>query len=67
MKELIGNFVGSATVAVEAMPGKMLGNLVLINQHVGSMSFQHAMTPEQAREMAAALVAMAGSFDEVTA
>ena len=65
MKTLIHNFVDSEPIEVSATNHKSCGNLVLLNQRGGAMSFQHAMTVTQAREMAAALVAMADSFDEV--
>ena len=67
MKTLINNFVGINPVEVQTLKNEGLGNLVLITQSNGSLSFQHSMTPEQARAMAAALVATADSFNEVTA
>ena len=68
MKTLINNFVDSTPIEVSAQEsGSSIGKLVMITQRGGAMSFQHAMTPAQAREMAAALVKIADSFDEVAA
>ena len=63
----ITNFCGTCPIKISAHNHPSIGNLVNIIQDGGSLSFQHSMTPEQAREMAAALVAMANSFEEVTA
>ena len=63
----IDNFCGTCPIKISAHNHPSIGNLVNIIQDGGSLSFQHSMTPEQAREMAAALVAMANSFEEVTA
>ena len=63
----INNFCGTCPIRISAHNHPRIGDLVNINQDGGSLSFQHSMTPEQAREMAAALVAMANSFEEVTA
>ena len=67
MKTLINNFVGVNPIEVQSMKNEGLGNLVLITQSSGALSFQHSMTPQQAREMADALMVLADSFDEVTA
>ena len=63
----INNFCGANPIKISAHTHPSIGNLVNIIQDGGSLSFQHSMTPEQAREMAAALVAMANSFEEVAA
>lgn len=63
----INNFCGTCPIKISAHNHPQIGNLVSINQDGGSLSFQHSMTPEQAREMASALLAMADSFEEVMA
>ena len=65
MKTLINNFIGSEPIEISTNVHPDIGPLVSINQHMGAMRFQHSMTPQQARAMAAALVAIASSFDEV--
>ena len=67
MKILIKNFAGGAPISIVSNVHPEIGPLVSINQDGGSLSFQHFMTPEQAREMASALLAMADSFEEVAA
>ena len=67
MKTLINNFCGAAPISVESNVHPEIGPLIAIVQSMGAMRFQHSMTPQQARDMAASLVAMADSFDEVTA
>lgn len=61
----IDNFVGTCPIKISATRHPQIGNLVNINQDGESLSFQHSMRPEQARQMAAALVAMADIFEEV--
>lgn len=63
----INNFCGANPIKISAHTHPSIGNLVNINQESGALSFQHSMTPEQARQMASALLAMADSFEEVTA
>ena len=63
----INNFCGTCPIRISAHNHPRIGDLVNINQESGALSFQHSMTPEQAREMASALVEMADSFEEVTA
>ena len=63
----INNFVGTFPIKISATRHPQIGNLVNINQDGLSLSFQHSMTPEQAREMASALLAMADSFEKETA
>lgn len=67
MKTLINNFAGGAPIEINANVHPDIGPLVAIVQSMGAMRFQHSMTPAQARDMAASLVAMADSFDEVAA
>ena len=58
MKYQINNFCDGHPVAIQAHHSQY-GDNVLITQSHGAMSFQHTMTPEQARSMAVALVACA--------
>lgn len=55
MKRFIKNFVDCHPICVDS---NQLDKkpLVLITQSVGAMSFQHAMTPRQARDMAGSLM-----------
>ena len=50
----INNFAGASPLEVHPMQTGR-DKLVLIVQNAGAMHFQHTMTPEQARYMAAAL------------
>ncbi len=63
MKTLINNFTNANHVDIESVNSDYLASYgragVRILQHSGSMIFQHDMTCEQAREMAAALIACA--------
>ena len=63
----INNFCGTFPIEIYAHKHPSIGNLVSIIQESGALSFNHPMTPEQAREMASALLAMADSFEEVMA
>ena len=63
----INNFCGTCPIKISAHNHPQIGNLVSITQDVGALSFHHSMTPEQAREMASALLAMADIFEEATA
>ena len=65
MKTLINNFAGAAPIEINANVHPEIGPLVSIVQRMAALSFQHSMTPQQAREMAAALVEMANSFERV--
>ena len=67
MKTLINNFTGGAPIEINANVHPEIGPLVSIVQRMGALSFQHSMTPQQARDMAAKLLVMANSFGEVTA
>ena len=66
MKTLINNFAGGAPIEINANVHPTIGPLVSIVQRQGAMSFQHSITPNQARDMAAMLLVLANSFDEVT-
>lgn len=63
----IDNFCGACPIKISAHKHPSIGDLVSINQESGALSFQHSMTPVQARQMASALLAMADSFEEVMA
>lgn len=67
MKTLINNFTGGAPIEINANVHPDIGPLVSIVQRMAALSFQHSMTPEQARDMAASLVTLADSFNEVAA
>ena len=67
MKTLINNFAGGAPIEINANVHPTIGPLVSIVQRQGAMSFQHSITPEQAREMADSLLTLANSFDKETA
>lgn len=67
MKTLINNFTGGAPIEINANVHPEIGPLVSIVQRMAALSFQHSMTPQQARDMAASLVTLADSFNEVTA
>jgi len=60
---LINNFCGCEPVEVTSNIDTQCGKLVSIIQRSGSMRFQHSMTPDQAREMAAALIAEANQLE----
>ena len=62
MKTLINNFTGGAPIEINANVHPDIGPLVSIVQRMGALSFQHSMTPQQARDMADELVALASSF-----
>ena len=66
MKILINNFTGGAPIEINANVHPEIGPLVSIVQRMAALSFQHSITPEQAREMAESLLVLANSFDEVT-
>jgi hypothetical protein len=65
MKTLINNFVGAAPIEISTNVHPEIGPLVSIVQRMAALSFQHSMTPQQARDMASGLLALADSFDEV--
>ena len=64
MKFQIKDFVDLHTINVHPMKHDESG-LVLITQHIGSMGFHHAIRPEQARYMAAALLMSADEAEQM--
>lgn len=65
MKVTIKNFTGHEEIQIRTLNESQ--PTVLIVQHSGSSRFQFDMTPNQARECAAALLAGAESFEGVQA
>lgn len=63
MKTEINNFCDSCPVDISVLEVPNCGKFVLIRQGAGSMCFQHTMRPEQAREMAEALLAAAEALE----
>ena len=66
MKTLINNFAGGAPIEINANVHPEIGPLVAIVQSMGAMRFQHSMTPQQARDMAASLMTLSDSFYKET-
>jgi len=62
---LIPNFTNAhfVEIATTVHNSPTIGKIVSINQVVGSMHFQHSMTPQQARDMATALTNAANQLD----
>ncbi len=62
----IPNFCDGSPIEVQGYshPEKSIGAIVSIQQRVKSMSFQHDMTPEQARDMAKALLEAADAAEQ---
>jgi len=63
MQVRIDNFVRTEVASIFTRRHETLGPLVKIQQEAGSMYFNFAMSPSQAREMAAALIAAADELD----
>jgi len=63
MEVRIDNFVHTEALTVFTRHLESLGPLVKIQQTAGSMYFNFAMSPAQAREMAAALTACADELE----
>ena len=59
MKFEINNFAGGSPLTIKPAPTGDNGPIVYVLQSIGSMYFQHSITPDQARDMAAALIACA--------
>lgn len=57
MKTAINNFCDASPLEISPYTHPECGPLVSIIQAFGSLSFQHSMRPEQARDMAEALLA----------
>jgi len=60
---LINNFCNTYPIRVSGNVHPTCGKLVSLIQHSSSMHLQHDMTPAQAREMAAALIAEANQLE----
>lgn len=58
----IRNFLRGDPISVQGYVSESFGNMVAISQSLGSINFHHAMTPEQAIEMADALLEAAASL-----
>jgi len=62
----IKNFVGNSPMEVSGYISQDgHGPLITVGQYAESLRFHHAMRPEQAREMAAALIAAADELEAV--
>lgn len=59
----VNNFVDGDPVEVVGITHSTCGPIVLIRQNIGSCSLQHSMRPEQARDMAKALLAAAEGLE----
>ena len=64
MSHLISNHNGSSHIEVDHYQNAERGPLVTISQRLGSCSFLHQMTPEQADEMAIVLQDYAANAKE---
>lgn len=63
MTKYINNFVDSDPIEIHFGHSQPYGELISLSQRVGSCHFHHAMRPEQAREMAFALLEAATSLE----
>lgn len=59
----IANFVGGSPVEILGYVSNDNGPIVGLMQSAGSVRLHHAMRPEQARQMAAALIAAADDLE----
>ena len=59
----INDFCDGSPIRIWGHSHAGFGGLVSVIQNSGSISFQHSMRPEQAREMAAALIACADELE----
>lgn len=65
MKTLINNFCNNSPIEIEnAIYVHDNFSLIRIVQREGSMNFQHSLRPDQAREMAEALIAHADAVEK---
>jgi hypothetical protein len=64
MKFEINNFAGGFPLTIKPAPPGDNGPIVYALQSIGSTYFQHSMTPTQARQMAAALIACAKDAED---
>jgi hypothetical protein len=62
-KTIINSFAGGVPLEIVSTQHRDLGPLVSLIQSAGSVHFQHSITPSQAREMAAALIAHADALE----
>lgn len=64
MKTRIHNFVNDAPITLVHSLHDESRPLVHIQQWYGAMNFQHSLRPDQAREMAAALISHADAVEK---
>jgi hypothetical protein len=64
MNKEILNFVGTNPIEVCSMKMDGYNRLIVVKQYIGSCSFQHTMTADQARELANELLRLAGENHE---
>lgn len=64
MKTLINNFCNGDPIELSHVIYDSSRPLIHINQRYGSMNFLHTLRPDQAREMAAALIAHADAVEK---
>ena len=62
-KTIIKNFTGSQSLSVQILEHDSLVETVMLLVCEGSLSFQHNMTPDQARQMGKALYDYAHEID----
>lgn len=67
MKFSINNFCDNSPIEFEGLFYREHGPIICIQQRGESMSFQHDLRPEQAREMAAGLLTAANKAEELQA
>lgn len=63
MKHSIYNFTDANAISAEGYVHPQCGRLVTLTQHSASLSLIFSMRPEQARHLAAALIAEADALD----
>lgn len=64
MKTRINNFVNDKPITLVHSLHDELRPLIHIQQWYGAMNFQHSLRPDQARKMAAALIAHADAVEK---
>ena len=64
MKTLINNFCDGEPIKLVHVIHAEYGPMVHILQSYGALNFQHSLRPDQAREMAAALIAHAEAVEK---
>ena len=60
---LIDNFCGHSPLQIRTIEQPEAQPLIALTQFAGAVSFQHAMTVEQAKDMAKHLLELAYSFE----